>query len=217
MGTGIIQFDAKQIINEQLPAPIRSKMCAVVEQGYDLTKEAIRHTTILNWDLGMLHEGYLRNLAIAYLFHKNIELNQLPLTYTYEYNHNHSYKYLVLAYNQMKMTLSQVATRYDIARPAYFRDKLQMANQATMFFSDIDDIESIQAQHYLLLTYSRGGDAPKFVNIGFPHLWRERIDLLKEPHIIAGGNEEEKEEIVTAETLIEFRNFTKEVGILGGQ
>ncbi|MBP1999771.1 hypothetical protein J2Z69_000790 [Paenibacillus shirakamiensis] len=212
----IIHSDAKEIIQNQLPPKVRSNVCSIVERAYTLTSEAIKHTTILNWELGHLHEGYLRNLAIGYLFQQQIELKQLPLTYTYEYNRNRSHKYLILSYNNVKMTFSQVNSRYDIARPAYFRNKLEMANQGTMIFPDIDDVPSQdQEECYLLLTFSRGGHLPKFVNIGLPHLWRERIDLLQEPRIFDINQEILEEEVIEQENLIEFRNFTKEVEGLG--
>lgn len=213
----IIHNDAKSIIKSQLPVAIRSKLCTIVEQAYTLTKEAINHTTILNWELGRLHEGYLRNLAIGYIFQQQIELNQLPLTYSYEFNRNRSHKYLVLSYDNVKMTFSQVGTKYDIARPAYFRDKLQLANQATMVFEGMDNFETQKEQYYLLLTYSRGGETPSFVNLGFPNAWRERMDLLSEPRIIHINDTEDKEEIITEEKLIGFRNFTKEVEGLGSK
>ncbi|WP_025681783.1 DUF5932 domain-containing protein [Paenibacillus massiliensis] len=221
MNPFIVHNDAKEIIHFHLPSSVRSNICSVVEQAYTLTKEAIKHTTILNWELGEFHEGYLRNLAIGYLFQQQINLKQLPLSYTYEYNRNRSHKYLVLSIGQVKMTFSQVHSPYAIARPAYFRNKLQQLNQGTLYFPDIDGLDQLndtQEEFYLLLTYSRGGNTPEFVNIGFPHQWHERINLLKEPRLVTLAPEDkDPEENITEEKLIGFRKFTKEVEILGGQ
>ncbi|GAC41311.1 Cbb3-type cytochrome oxidase [Paenibacillus popilliae ATCC 14706] len=220
MQPAILHTDTKEIIKSEFPINIRGKILSVVEQAYTLTRESIKHTSILNWELGKLHEGYLRNLAIGYLFQKQIDLKELPLSYSYEYNRNRSHKYLVLSYNQVVMTFSQVKTTYNIARPAYFRDKLQLANQGMLYFPDIDVGNFLHNEnYYLLLTYSSGGSTPEFVNIGFPHQWRERINLLHDLHVIHQEkiDDKEPEETITSGTLIDFRNFTKEVEGLGGK
>ncbi|MCW3796095.1 hypothetical protein OM416_31375 [Paenibacillus sp. LS1] len=215
----ILHIDTKEVIRGRLPVLVRSKICTIVEKAYSLTREAIKQTTLLNWELGAKHEGYLRNIAIGYLFKQQIDLGNLPFSYSYEYNRNRSYKFIVLSFENIKISFSQVQARTHVARPAYFRNKLQLLNQGEMYFSDMDpNIPSNADDCYLLLTYSRGGSEPKFVNIGFPHQWNERIDLLKETRVLASDNPQvAPEETITPETLIEFRNYVKEVEGLGSE
>ncbi|THF73272.1 hypothetical protein [Cohnella fermenti] len=216
MEASFFHSDAKQVIRTHLTPRTRSTIRNIVGQAYILTDESIKHTPMLNWELGQAHIGYLRNLAVGYLFQHQINQGNLSMSYTFEHNRTKTYKYLVLTHNNVKMTFSQVDSKYKTARPAYFRDKLQAVNQGTMYFPDIDgDLLLSLDEVYLLLTYSRGGNAPNFINIGFPNLWRERINLMDEPTLVESSNELEKEEVITPEQLIEFRNFVTEVEGLG--
>lgn len=215
----ILNTDIKETIKNRLPLQVRSQIASIVEQAYSLALAAITHTTMLNWELGQRHEGYLRNLAVGYLFQQQINMKELPLLCSYEFNRNRSHMYQVLSFNNIKITFNQVAYANQIARPAYFRQKLLSTNQASLYFPDLDgELPAIDTPLYLLLTYSRGGTSPKFVNIGVPQVWRERIDLLKEVRSLPNTQETlEKEEVVTEEALAKFRKFAKEVEDLGGK
>ncbi|QDH19558.1 hypothetical protein [Saccharibacillus brassicae] len=216
----ILFSDAQKIIDQQIPASVRAQMSTVVRQGYILASETMKNAIMLEWELGRQYEGVLRNLAIAFLLHQKSKAEQLPFETSIESTKNKSYKYIVLSTAQTKLTCSQVSNKHAIARPAYFRDKLQtINNQASAYFSDIDGLEPPEQaeQHYLLLTYSKGGNMPSFINIGFPHLWHERIDLLSEIHVVGQPTiEEEKEEVIKGDNLINFRQFAEEVEGSGG-
>ena len=135
---------AKEIIKKEVSRKAMSEIVSVIEQGYRLTKEALKHVTFLDWDLGARHEGYLRPLAIGYLFKQKIDNKLIPLTYSFEYNSNRSHKFLILESGCVKMTVSQVNSKHSLARPAYFRDKLQETNQVRFVFSNEEPVISDQ-------------------------------------------------------------------------
>jgi len=195
-----------------------STLVSVVEQGYKLARGAIRHVSFLDWDLGELHEGYLRPLAINYLLRKEINQGTLPFTVSIETNRNKSHKFPLYSKGQFKMTTSQVMLRNAIARPAFFRDKLQQANQISMNLFGEDQKPFEDRNYYLLLTYSSGGKKPNFINLGMPNEthWIDKINLLKEPHIVYDKKETvADEEVITPENFFALRQFAEEVEGLG--
>lgn len=216
----IVPVSALEVIKENFPLKIRAQLATIVEQSYLLTREAIKHTTILNWDLGKRHEGYLRPLAIGFLLKQKIDQGELQCTYQYEYNRNKSHKYLVIEKNQAKITISQVDSKYKIARPAYFREKKQTANQAFFMFGG-ESYTIVDTPIYnLLLTFSSGGDSPTFINLGMPGTrgWLERIDILKELHALPSLEEQLEPEVkIEPEKLIELKKFIEEVEDIGSK
>ncbi|TVX93067.1 hypothetical protein [Paenibacillus agilis] len=216
----IVPVDAAEIIKLEYSRSVRSRIIKLVEQGYILANEATRHVSFLNWDLGKRHEGYLRPLAINYLFKKDIEQNLLPLSYSYEFNKNKSHKYLVFQKGNVKMTLSQTSTSKSVARPAFFRDKLQETNQIRFNLFNEEMILNDSPEYYMLLTYSSGGETPRFINIGMPgkDAWIEKVNLLSEPHLVQiDGQDIDKEEVIQQENLIGLKQFVKEVEEGGGK
>lgn len=208
---------AKEIIQREVPQKLRAEIASVFEQGYKLTKEALKHITFLDWDLGSRHEGYLRPLAIGYLFKQKIDQKLIPLTYSFEYNRNKSHKFMILESGCIKMTLSQVNYTNSLARHAYFRDKLQETNQVRFVFDKNETVLSDKEEYYLLLTFSKGGDKPAFVNLGFPSNWSERVNLLLEPRLVHSTEDKlAEEEKILPKELVGLRDYIKEVENFGG-
>ncbi|RAV18811.1 hypothetical protein [Paenibacillus contaminans] len=212
--TNIIPLNVEELIRSEISPKIMSSMVSVVEQGYILAREATKHILFLDWDLGRKHEGYLRPIAIHYLFKRECEQGRLPFSLSIESNSNKSYKFLLFNKETIKMTLSQVDSPKVAARPAYFRKKLEESNQVRMnFFDDIATFDTPK-EHYLQLTYSSGGVKPRFVNLGMPNGigWFDKIDLIKEPRIVISTKDKlEKEEVIVSENLIGLRKFAEEV------
>lgn len=216
----IVPVSATDVIKENFPLKTRAQLATIVEQSYLLTKEAVKHTTILNWDLGKRHEGYLRPLAIGFLLKQQIDQGELQCTYQYEYNRNKSHKYLVIEKNQAKITISQVDSKFKIARPAYFREKKQTANQAYFNFSGESYTIVDNPTYHLLLTFSSGGDTPQFINLGMPGNkgWIDRIDILKELHALPTLEDQLEPEVkIESEQLIELKKFIEEVEDIGSK
>jgi len=210
----VIPVSAMDVIRSNFPLRTRSQIATIVEQAFHLTKEAIKHTTILNWDLGKRHEGYLRPLAVAFLMQQKINQGELECTFKFEYNSNKSHRYIVIEKGNSKMTISQVDSKYKIARPAYFRKKKQMANQAYFNYGNEPIYSDDSHIYHLLLTFSSGGDTPEFINIGMPGDagWMDRIDILKELHALPSqDNLIEPEVKIIPEKLIELKSFVEEV------
>ncbi|WP_217591767.1 hypothetical protein [Cohnella sp. GbtcB17] len=202
---------ASSLIKSEISIQARSQMVSIVERGYKLASESLRHLSLLDWEIGHHHEGYLRPIAISYLFAQEIDQGRLPLRYSIEETVKGRYKYLMLHSNSAKITLSQVATPYVVARPAFFRKKLQFANQGILLFDGEENIQ-FNDEIYLLLTYSSGGDSPRFVNLGMPNHWNDRINLLNEPRLVGiNSTELEQEEKIEKEQLVGFRKFVSEV------
>lgn len=211
----IIPINAEELIRKEFSPKVMSTMVSLVGRGYKLAKGATRHVTFLDWDLGKDHEGYLRRLAINYLFKKECEKGGLPFTLSTESNRNKSHRFLLFGTGSIKMTISQVDSVKKIARPAFFRDKLQEANQVTLNLFGEDTSSTVaDKDYYLLLTYSSGGNRPNFINLGMPNgkHWIDKINLLNEPHVISSNQDKlDKEEIIEPEVLIGLRNFAEEV------
>lgn len=66
----IVPIIGEDLIKSQFSSKELSKMVILIEQAYVLAKESTKHVSFLNWELGQLHEGYLRPLAVNYLFKK---------------------------------------------------------------------------------------------------------------------------------------------------
>ncbi|GMK40401.1 hypothetical protein PCCS19_34570 [Paenibacillus sp. CCS19] len=214
MNSIVVPVSALDVIKSCFPLKTRAQIATIVEQAYPLTKEAIKHTTILNSDLGKRHEGYLRPLAIAFLIQQSIDRGELQCTYDFDYNRNKSHKFIVIEKGNARMTISQVDNKNKIARPAYFRKKKQVANQA--YFNYGGDPVSVDDSHifHLLLTFSSGGDMPQFINIGMPGEkgWIERIDILNEMHILPSLHDYVEPEVtIEPEQLIELKKFIEKV------
>lgn len=212
----IIPVNARNIIEKEVPLKIRSQFVPIIEKGYKLASEALKHLSFLDWELGYRHEGYLRPIAIHYLFKQEIDKGRLPLKYTIEFNKNKSYKYLLLSTGSVNITVSQVQSSKAIARHAYFRDKLQEANQLrlNLFNEEVINHDLIKdKEFYLLLTYSNGGTRPRFINLGMPDGtgWLDKINLLKEPRLV--NNEQQEEEVIKPEQLVGFKKFIQEVEV----
>lgn len=208
----LVPIDAKELIRKEFTPQSMSNIVLIVEQGYRLAKEATKHLSFLDWDLGQRHEGYLRPLAINYLMKREVENGTLPFTISFEFNRNKSHKYVLYGTGKTKMTISQVNSSKVTARPAFFRSKLQLANQ--ICFDYFGDLPSNSEEYYLLLTYSRGGEKPRFVNLGIPNgnHWIEKINLMDEPRqILQPKDKLDDEEIISQETLIGLRKFAEEV------
>lgn len=211
----IIPVNAEEVIKTNYSPAIISRMVFLVEQGYILAREATKHISFLDWEIGEYHEGYLRPIAINYLFKKDVEEGLLPFTMKTEYNRNKSHKFLLFEQGSTKMTISQVSSSRAVARKAYFRTKLQEANQVSFnLFKDELQVSDEQEQ-YLLLTFNSGGEEPRFVNLGIPgeKYWQYKLNLMKEPReIIVPNRDLEKEEIITApDTFFGLQKFIKEV------
>lgn len=222
MNNIIVPSDKKEIIYNAFPIATRSRIISLVQQGYILAKEATRHVSFLNWDIGEMHEGYLRPLAISFLLKHDCEQGRLPLSHVYEYNKNKSHKFMVLQKDNVKLTVSQTGSPFSVARPAIFRKKLQEANQLRFNLFNETTIVDENPEYYMLLTFSSGGESPRFINIGLPGEkgWIERVNLLSKPHLLEMDShlEKAKEEVIEPEKLIgPFRKFTEEVEGLGSK
>lgn len=195
----IIPQNKLDIIKEEVPQKIRAKIVSIIENGYRLAKEYVKTCDFLNWEIGEMHLGYLRPIAIQYLFKNAIEQGKLPFTCTIESNSRKTAKYLQLHTKSAIITISQVQTPNQIARHAYFRQKMQQANQLRFdYFGDYNDSLVKGQPHYLLLTHGYGSDLPSFINLGLPNGkgWIERINLLMEPRLIEQDTEKANEEII---------------------
>lgn len=205
--------DAKSIIMNEVPHTIRSKFVPCVQLGYKIATASLKQVDFLDWDLGEDHMGYLRRIAVHYAFKKAVDEGDIPFTYSYEYNRTGSHRFMVLHTKAAKITLSQVKDKYSIARHAFYRDKLQVANQIFMV-ADENAVAQIRdnPEYYLLLTYNSGGEEPLFINLGMPNEkgWIDKINLLAEPRVVS-NNKPDDEEIISPEQLVGFRKYIQEV------
>lgn len=210
----IVPIIGEDLIRGHITPRMMSKMVLLVEQAYVLARESTKHVTFLDWELGKLHEGYLRPLAVNYLFKKEVETGGLNFSINMETNRNKSHKFLLYGKGPIKMTISQVELSKNIARPAFFRKKLKEVNQVSFNHFGSYSIINEDNEYYLLLTYSRGGLKPTFVNLGFPGEdgWMCKINLMLEPRQINNEHEAvDKEEVISEETFFDFNKFVEEV------
>ncbi|WP_289142444.1 hypothetical protein [uncultured Brevibacillus sp.] len=217
----IVPSDKKEIILNEFSIATRSRIISLVQQGYILAREATRHVSFLDWDLGKRHEGYLRPLAVNFLLKSDSEQGRLPFSHAYEYNKNKSHKFLVVHRGNIKLTVSQTDSLYSVARPAIFRKRMQESNNLRWnLFNEVLTVDE-NPELYMLLTFSSGGESPRFINLGLPgkNGWIERLNLLSKPHLLEIENQQpkEKEEVIEAETLVNFRKFTEEVEDIGSK
>lgn len=131
-----------------------------------------------------------------------------------ESNRNKSHKFLLFGKGMLRMTISQVECKNNIARPAYFRERLKEVNQVSFNHFGAHSVVNEDNEYYLLLTYSSGGSKPRFVNLGFPGEkgWMCKINLMLETRQVNIEQEElDKEEVISEETFFDFNKFVEEV------
>ncbi len=211
----LVPVSTMSVIQQEVPYELRSKFVPIVERGYKIARAALNGIPFLDWEIGRFHEGYLRPIAIQYLFQREISLGRLEVKCSIESNSKKTAKYLQLHTDSAIITISQVQSLGAIARHAYYRKKMQEANQYRFDFFDENSRGLIQNQpHYLLLTHGYGSSTPDFINLGMPNGYRwieEPINLLKEPRLVVNDEKQEAEEVIKPELLVEFREFVQEV------
>src|SRR5690625_303497 len=205
----IIPVNALEFINNEVPRQYRARISPLIFDAYALAEQATQDADFLNWVLGHKNKGYLRRIAIDYMFKTAIDDGKLPFDYKVSSNINKSSWYLEIITENDIITTSQVQSSKDIARPAFYRKKLQDANQLILPLGSNED-DLMEGPYHLLITHGYGTEVPNFINLGFPNHngWVDRINLLSEPAMIDNTH---NEDIDTKERLVHFKDFTKEV------
>lgn len=208
----IVPTHAKSLIEREVPIKLRSKLIPIVGDGYKLASQALKQASFLNWQIGHKHIGYLKKIAVEYLIKDAIDNGTLPFEYKVESNSNKSALYLEVNTGNAILTVSQTQSPTAIARPAFFREKHQQVNQLR-FKLDEQDSQVEQNPYYLLLTHGYGSLNPSFINIGLPNEngWIDYINLLNEPRLIEKPKPIVKEEEITKDTLVGFKEFARGV------
>lgn len=204
-----VPVQARKFIEREVPRKYRSRIPALISDAYALAEQLTHDVDIFNWKLGHNHVGYLKRIAVEYMLKKAIDEGKLPFMYKINSNKNKSSWHLEIETDNAIITTSQVQSKRAIARPAYFRDKLQEANQLSFTFgSNTVDIKN--EPYHLLLTHGYNSKTPSFINLGFPNQygWVDYINLLTEPILVENHSKQEND---TKELLVDFKEFTKEV------
>ena len=211
----IIPVVARDFINNEVPMKTRAKITPFIFDAYSLAEQATKDTDFLNWIVGQKHMGYLKRIAVEYMLKDAIDNGKLPFDYRIASNKNKSSWHLEIKTKNAIITTSQVQSINSLPNPAYFRSKLQEANQLR-FSLDSSNQEVTEGPYHLLITHGYKTDVPSFINIGFPNEngWVDYINLLNEPILIENAP---KKEIDIKERLVSFKDFAKEVSSDGSK
>ncbi|WLR52426.1 hypothetical protein LC040_05870 [Bacillus tianshenii] len=207
-------LNAEKFIKKEVPYKVRAQFIPLIHKAYDLAYKALEEYPFLGWKIGEYHIGYLKHIAVQYVLKNGVDRGELPFNYTIEYNSNKTYPFLQLHTENAKITVSQTTTPNKIARPAFFRKKLQLANQLYWDLWEEEEVNTKLEPKYLLLTHGYGNREPAFINLGMPgkNNWIDRINILEEPRLIKLENEDRaKEEKITSEKLVDFKEFLQGV------
>jgi hypothetical protein len=209
----VVPPSAMDFIKHEIPYSLRSNLVPLIQNGYTLVNESIANSSFLNWEIGLDHLGYLKPIAIEFLIKNSIDNGKLKLNYKIASNSISSHRHLELFTQNSIITISQVQTANSIARHAYFRKKLQRANQLYFDFDEIHKKEFIKDQPlHLLITHGYQGITPNFINLGLPSSdgkWIDRINLLAEPRLV--NNEDTPTEEIKEDKLVSFKKYVQGV------
>ncbi|MCL5272730.1 MAG: hypothetical protein M1486_05435 [Gammaproteobacteria bacterium] len=205
---------AIDLINEELPVPIRSQFVPAIRRAYDLVVRFSRETEWLDWSVGRDILGVLRRVAVEYELKKLIDRQNLPLKYVIAPNAMDNCHHLVLFTERCKITISQLKTPRHKPRKAIFRTNYSLEGmQPRLFpyeFWGID--EDINGRYYMILTHGYSGLVPEFISLAVPgpfvKEWLEQVNLLKEPYIIYKDQDEVN---IEEPDLLEFKKEVHEV------
>ncbi|UFJ40103.1 hypothetical protein LOK74_19005 [Brevibacillus humidisoli] len=207
---------AEDFINQQIPLKVRASIVPIIRSSYSLAYQAVHNSDFLNWEIGHAHVGYLKPIAIQFMFKKAIDEGKLNLQYRLSYNKNKTARHLELLTNRAIITISQTRSPNRIARPAFFRKKYQELNLNQLFidyFGEVNQYNILQEKRYLLLTHGYGNVEPDFIMLGIPGKkeWIDRINLLKEKHLVQNNDIQIEDDANMEERLVSFKRFVQGV------
>jgi hypothetical protein len=188
-----------------------SEFVKAVKWGDRLADRVMEENVILDWALGANVRGQIRAVAISFALQKSVTEGRLSFKSSIEVTKTGGYRYVLFSTANAKFTISQVKSKKDTARQAFFRDKLIEGNQ--LYFVFEDEVINDEDIHYFLVTYNTKGSNQLFINFGVPKAdggWMCAIDLLEIPHVVEQDDQDSEEEI-TPEDLVLFRTFGHEV------
>lgn len=211
----IVPVFAKDFVNNEVPKKTRAKIPPLIFDAYALAEQATEDTDFLAWIIGEKNKGYLKRIAVEYMLKDAIDRGKLPFEYKIAPNSNNSSLHLEIATGNAIITTSQVQNIKSLPNRAFFRDKLQDANQLR-FPLDTKDEQVTAGPYHLLLTHGYATEKPGFVNLGFPNEsgWVYCTNLLNEPTLI---ERPVRKPIDTKEKLVSFKDFAKEVSENGNK
>src|SRR5690625_7155706 len=99
------------------------------------------------------------------MFKTAIDDGKLPFDYKVSSNINKSSWYLEIITENAIITTSQVQSSKDIARPAFYRKKLQDANQLRLPLGSNED-DLMAGPYHLLITQRYAPTVPNFIHRG---------------------------------------------------
>src|SRR5699024_8747415 len=206
----IVPVQAHDFIKSEVPTKHRAKIAPLVNDAYALAEQATKDWDFWNWKLGHKNVGYLKRIAVEFMIKDAIDRGKLPFDYKIVPNVNKSAWHLEIITDNAIITTSQVQSQRALPNLAYFRKKLQEANQLRFSFNPSEEIK--KGPYHLLITHGYG-KFPSFINLGFPgpNGWHDCINIMKEPTLIEGSHEKTITSIDTEERLVNFKDFTKEV------
>lgn len=205
----IIPVNARNFIDNEVPKKTRARITPLLHNAYALAEQATKDSEFLNWVIGYKNIGYLKRIAVEYMLKDAIDNGRLPFEYQIVPNKNKSAWHLEIITKNAIITTSQVQSREALPNPAYFRRKLQEANQLR-FSLDPENKDINEGPYHLLITHGYGTEIPSFINLGFPGAtgWVDYINMLNEPILVESDSDRE---VDTKERLVGFKDFTKEV------
>lgn len=212
-----VPIDLKAFIDSQVPKSVRRMIVPNIQKAYDLVNASLNEVSFLKWTLGKKHRGYLDNIAVQFVLYEACNKGEFGDIKAQVVPNTAKSAYHVELYNDdIIICINRAKNEHTTARKAIYRSILQTSNQ---LYFNLDKFEVMDEPGYLELTHNHKEGKVNFINIGVPNgkgKWVERIDLTKELYVL-DGSEKEKENKITREQLVKFKNFAQGVLQDGGE
>lgn len=214
---GVSTIDPKRLIDQGLPASVRSQLALAIYRGYALVEALRNDVALLKWEVGYDLLGYLRRVAVEFEIKRLIDNGNVPQTYRYRigWNAAQNCRHIEVFNERCVVTVSQVQQPGAIPRLAVFRTNLGIGNYQLAFDFEngrVNDGRYAEAKKipYFLLTHGYGKAVPDFAFLGIPapdvRSWIFKLDLLSESRHIRLVPEER----VESNDIVSLKQYVQE-------
>lgn len=210
------QKSARQVIEENFPQHVRMKIPQIMYNAYMWSYRVVENTPLLNWKRGKTLTPHIKNMAVEFFLVQEIKNGNLPFNWRVSHNSNKSATLIELYNDQMLLHVNQVATKKNVARPAFCRDQYIQEFQSYINFERLEDSSEVSHNKpkYFQLNHGYQSMEPLFISLGIPNKnekWEDNIQLLDEFSVFEGKYPKSKPEDIKDFSLEEFQQFAEEV------